>query len=198
MMNHHGSGEKGSGKMKTDSYKLATFDQISTSIPGKINVVVGSSVSVKVETDDNLIDDLDVVVKNGTLHLDTKNDIRPTKVIFTITVPSLKALELSGAGDVNITKIKTKSFDLDLSGAANVKLAGEVTNLKIDVSGASDIDAKALKAQIVNLDMSGAGSARLSVSQSLTADISGACSVRYFGDPKVTKSISGVGSIKKG
>jgi Putative auto-transporter adhesin, head GIN domain len=190
--------ESGSGVMKTTTHQVATFDRISTSIPGDIEVVVGGALSVKSETDDNLVDNLKIEVKDGELRLRSKGHTNPTKMAFTISVPSLNAFELSGAGDVNLSKLNAKSFKLDISGAAEIKMSGHVTDLFVDSSGASDVDAKALKAQTATVDISGAGSVWVNAIKSLNADISGAASVTYSGDPAITKSISGVGSVQKG
>ncbi|MEQ1822220.1 MAG: head GIN domain-containing protein [Fimbriimonadaceae bacterium] len=197
-LNLHTQNKKGSGKIKTTTFKVGSFSKISSSISGRMNIEVGPVASVKAETDDNLVENLKVRVDGDTLHLDTKGSISYEKMVFTITVPSLTAWESSGAGDIRINNINSSEFSLDSTGAGRLVLSGKATDLNIDLSGAVNVDAKGLTAQNASIDMSGAGNVTLSASKTLNADLSGACSVKYFGNPTVTKSISGVSSVSRG
>ena len=110
----------------------------------------------------------------------------------------MKSIDCSGANNVSARNIDTDDFDVELSGAGSIHIAGNVERLNAEISGAGNINAKSLRAKRVIISVSGAASADVYASDYLDASVSGVGSIDYYGDPESTNtSVSGVGSISR-
>lgn len=215
----------GKGKKSTEIPSVAAFNAVDVNVVSDVNITVteGSAYGVELSGYENILKHIKTEVKDGTLSItydldDTWNiDDEDTKI--RISVPSLTALSLSGApdvdvmgsikgdafkldisgaGDVTIDNINTNKLDADLSGVAALKVKGGMVKMaNYDISGAGKIEAFALQTEETTTSISGAGKSEVWASGKLTADISGAGSVKYKGSPQVEKSVSGVGSVSQ-
>lgn len=188
---------EGNGNIATKSYDVAEFSNIDASNAFIIEAVVGKAQSVKVETDNNLLDYINVFVRQNTLHLDTKNNTNlEGDIRVIISAEFLSGIDLSGACKINIENIDSKNFTIDVSGACKGVFSGTVKNLNLDLSGASKLNTVELKAQNVNTDMSGASSLKIHCTNSLNVDGSGASKITVYGNPKTVETdFSGASSI---
>jgi len=217
-----GPGEPGSGNVITQTRNVDDFQSIDLGYPAQVFITQGSTVSVKVEADDNLLPGLITRVRNGTLEIFYKPEdnirVNPSKAVkVMIVVKDLDDVHFDTAGDIEIDGVETDELQLSVSGAGNLKLANiDVNGLSIDLSGAGNVVAsgdaddfklgisgfgsfngKDLHTKTADVEMSGAGSATVWVDDELDAQISGAGSINYYGSPSVSKQVSGVGSISR-
>jgi hypothetical protein len=187
----------GNGVAHAETREVGEFDEIDSG--GIVDVVVriGDATRVEVRGDQNVVPLVVTAVEDGRLEIRTKKSLIPDlDLVVDITTPALRELDLSGAGSADVRGLDGGEFELGLSGAGRVALAGRVDRFEADVSGAADLDAAALEAGVVRIDLSGAGDADVTARETLDAEVSGAGSIRYGGDPKtVTKDVSGAGSI---
>lgn len=217
-----GPTEAGSGKVIVETRKVSNFDSIEISYPAQVFVSQGSSESVKIEADDNVLPGLKTEVRGDTLQIfyrvENGKHVRPTKTVqITIVVKDLKEVNFDGAGELTIDGLETddlnisasgagnlglneiavKNLSVTLSGAGNVSASGEADNLDLVISGVGKFDGKDLHSQIANTNLSGVGSATVWVDDELDAEISGAGSVNYYGSADVTKQVSGIGGVNR-
>ena len=218
-----GGAVAGSGVVKTETREVVQFQSISMDYPAEVTVRQGKSEAITIEAEDNLLPQLDAVVRNGTLHLEnTKRDWRervdPTEpVVVTITVVELNKVQfstagkmlinglqtdsltisVSGAGDVTLSELDAGELEFNLSGAGNVNADGITKNLRLNISGLGNFNGGDLECQDADVHISGAGSATVWAEETLDASISGAGSVDYYGSPQVSQRISGVGNVHK-
>ncbi len=192
-------GVRGNGRVKDQSRSIMEFDKIDVGGAFTLNVKVGSSPSLKITAEENLINYIRTNVKRNTLVIDTKKNISPRKEIYIeITTPSLRAVDVSGANNITVYGILGSDFEVDVSGAGTVNLSGEVDRFRVDLSGAGSINARELKAKDVRVSVSGAASAEVYAKDYLDASVSGVGSISYYGDPaKIKTDVSGVGSISR-
>jgi hypothetical protein len=212
-------GERGNGNVQKQERKVAEFNAIDVS--GAFDVILsqGTTQSVIVEADENLLPLIRTEVIGNTLKIDNDKPIHNPKCMKVyITVTDLKRVEVSGAVDLQTqNKLTLTELALDISGATDatfdiavqkleisssggseMNFTGMANRMDLDVSGAAEIHAFGLLTEIASLSISGAGEAEINVTKELNADISGAATVRYKGNPvKVDSDISGAGSIKK-
>lgn len=216
-----GPTERGSGTMKTETRQVSDFHAIEVSYPAEVFISQGSSESLKIEAEDNILPGLQTRVRNNTLEIFYKRDkdkvVRPTKAVkITIVVKDLDAVDFESAGKLNLDGIQSDSLNVSVSGAGDLKLndvtirdlamnlsgAGSMTamgtadNLSLNISGFGSYDGKDLRSKNANVNLSGAGSAAVRATDTLDAAISGAGSIDYYGSPDVTKQVSGVGGVK--
>ncbi len=213
------TGINGNGIVKTEIREIAPYKKIKAS--GAVNIYIsqGDSYSLKVESDENLLEFIETYIKGDELVVEqSENFGKTTKLNIYVTVKELSSIDVSGACDITSQNmLSTPDFDLEISGSSDVSLILATSNLNINVSGASDINlkGKASKARIESsgastikafefvvrdfvISTSGASDMEVNVVDNLNVDVSGASTVRYKGSPtKIDQNISGAGSIKK-
>jgi len=216
-----GGAVAGSGVIQSETRQVSDFNAIVVNYPAEFTVKQGSSESVEIEADDNLLPQLNVEVRSGTLYFENternwQQRVNPSKTVFvTITVVDLNNVRfstagkmlidglqtdsldvsVSGAGDIDLTDLTADSLDFNLSGAGNVYADGTANNLKLNISGFGNFQGGELQSQTADVNISGAGSATVWTEDQLGAHISGAGSIDYYGSPNVDERISGVGSV---
>ncbi len=188
----------GSGKVVTEHRQAELFEEVE--ISGAIDVVIdiADEPTVVVETDDNLQKYVSTQVRGKRLVIKETESLDPSRLIVHVTTPKLVAFDSSGSTHAKISGLDEKRFALDVSGAAEVELQGDVDVFVIDASGAAEIDAEKLIADRVEVDGSGAAEFRVHANETLIADISGAGELEYSGDPETVKTdLSGAASVEK-
>ena len=135
---------------------------------------------------------------------------------FTLTLPQLAGVELSGAARIRTSSWKTPQLTIrssgagefvlsgltvdelkvTSSGASDFTLAGVARDQDLQISGASDYDAHALRARTVAVDVSGAGHVQVHAETTLKLNASGVGALEYTGNPQVDQDVSGVFSVK--
>jgi len=215
-----GPSQPGSGKVISETRKASNFDSIEVSYPAQVFVSQGSSESVKIEAEDNVLPGLKTEVRDDTLKIyyQAQNDkhVNPTKTVkITIVVKELKDINfesageltldgieaddlnvsVSGAGNLELNDITAHNLSVDLSGAGSMTASGKSDDLRITISGFGSYEGKDMHSKTADVDLSGAGSATLWVDEELDAQISGAGSINYYGTASVSKSISGIGGV---
>jgi len=212
---------RGSGMVISQAREVADFHSIEINFPVELTVQQGTSTSIKVDAEDNLLPQLATRVSDDTLYIensqrDWSKRVNPTRPVrISMTVKDLqevdfssagtlrvekfqaKALQLSisGAGTVNLTDLTAQSLTIDLSGAGTISTSGSVDSLNVDISGVGSFRGSDLSSQTADISISGAGSATVWAKNSLNANISGTGSVNYYGSPSVQRNVSGLGSV---
>ena len=191
-------GERGSGRMATETRDVSGFDEIDLSGSGKVLIAVTGTESLTIEAEDNLLPLLTTEVRNGRLELGAKQSISPTReIVYTITVVSLEAVTVSGSGSVTATGIDANGFDVEISGSGSVVAEGGSESLNLSISGSGVFEGEDLESASGTISVSGSGSAVVNVNDDLDVRVSGSGNVEYLGDPSVSVSISGSGDVSK-
>ena len=209
----------GSGKAATEDRAIGPVTELAISGGGTVDLVPGNVQSVRVTADDNIVGLLETSFHNGKLSLHTRSfsQIQPvTPIKYTLTLPELEKLtitgaghlhasglksesltvKMSGAGNVTLDTISCKTLNLCMSGAGNSTLGGSVEKLVVKLSGAGEIDAQELKSKSVETDISGAGTAKVWALDALKVKVSGAGTILYKGKPQIEQKITGAGSVR--
>ncbi|MEQ1678795.1 MAG: head GIN domain-containing protein [Chitinophagaceae bacterium] len=212
---------RGNGVMKTENRTAGTFNSIHVSGAIDVYVTQDSVTSIKVESDENLLEYLLTDIEGGTLRIHQKEgtNLKPSKSIKVyVSSPSYKnfeasgacdffgqnkitstepiSIDLSGASDVKL-ELKAPKIDAELTGAGTITLRGETKNFIVDGSGSTDIKCFDMMAENTQVELSGAGDAEVFASVKLDVHVSGAADVKYKGNPSVSQKVSGAGSVKK-
>ncbi len=209
----------GKGPLVNKSYSLSTFNSIHTSVSAHVFLTQGTSYSVEIKGQQNILDILDVESKNNVLSIGFNNhcgSLNYDELQVYITMPDVKSIAISGSGSVEATNtLNVSNINFDISGSANISatlnvqnaiegnisgsgelyLAGTTPYEKFTISGSGGVFAFGLAAQQANINISGSGDAELSVSNQLDVTISGSGDVKYKGQPSVNSSISGSGKL---
>ncbi len=212
---------RGNGSITTRDYNLKNFKSINTGGVIRLYVRQDSSWSVKIETDDNLFEYLQVEKNGDELKVGHRRgvNLNPTNEIkLFVSLPVIRQLQIGGASAVKTDSkfIQNEEMSLELSGATSgemdvrapkvkisvsgastLDISGETKDINTEVSGASTLRAFDLKSENADADASGASTAQIFASMTLKAEASGASHVKYKGDPKLTSNASVASSVKK-
>jgi len=211
-------GIDGNGKVVKETRNVEAFDGIK--IGGAFEVILsqGTTESLIVEADENLMSIIETNVRGGKLIVETRENIRNSKKLnLYITVKTLESIDISGAVEIKTEgKLELGNLEIEGSGASEIEMIftadrvegnfsgaseidfeGTANFCRLDMSGASELDAESFIVKEFDLELSGAADAVIHVTEKLKAHASGAANVRYLGNPKVDSEVSGAGSVKK-
>ena len=191
----------GSGVAATQARSLPPFTGVDLTGDNNIIVHVGARQSVIIHADSNLLRRVTTQVRSGRLVIGTTrgNLNAKTPMFVKVSVPSLDALTLQGAGNITVTGINSRSLTAALPGSGNIHATGTTTRLDVTISGEGTALLRQLTARDVNAALSGDGSIMLTATHSLNASVSGSGTILYGGNPPhVTTNVSSNGTITPG
>ena len=195
---------KASKNYVTKQIKVSDFNQIAVS--GSLDVTYTQQLGkpkVEIYTSDNIVDLLDIYVKNGKLNLGFKKNVKVSynKLEIRVTSEDLNAVNVAGSGDFKFTNgLKTDQLKMNVAGsgditASNIQCSQVFT---ANVAGSGDIECKQLKA--ADMDISVAGSGDLKIENALVtsanASVAGSGTVKISGNAdKANYSVAGSGDL---
>lgn len=195
---------KASKNYVTKQIKVSDFNQIAVS--GSLDVSYtqqSGKPKVEIYTSDNIVDLLDIYVKNGKLNLGFKKNVKVSynKLEIRVTSEDLNTVNVAGSGDFKFTNgLKTDQLKMNVAGsgditASNIQCSQEFT---ANVAGSGDIECKQLKA--ADMDISVAGSGDLKIENALVtsanASVAGSGTVKISGNAdKANYSVAGSGDL---
>lgn len=216
--------------IRTESFDFSDFTGINASGGYDIELVKSDIFSVIVEADDELMPYVEVRCIRGILTIEMRklplklSISKKEEPKVTVTMPVVNSivlsgscdlrsndtfstsgmtrfsLNVSGASDVEDFGIVAPEIVVTASGASDVELQGETTDLDVKVSGASDFDGENLKAENVKVTASGASDVDIYVTKRLSASVSGASSCEYKANNQIQiedMNVSGASSFKR-
>lgn len=191
---------RGSGNLVTQTFVVGDFDAIAARNAASVQIVKGSG-PVTVKADDNVMEHVEVIVKNGTLYVGfTEGNTDRRNVTLEVTVPSdgnLKSICASGAVKLSSEPVLTadeieikasgaskmavlvnaKQCDIRVSGASKVEVGGAAEACEAKTSGASKLK---LVLKTVTCELESSGASKIDAegsSHNLIADASGASNI---------------------
>jgi hypothetical protein len=190
----------GSGQVKSEQRKVSSFNQVSFSGAGQLTITQGSSDSLTVVADENLLPYLTSSVSGNTQQLGQASNVTiqsAKSISYLVTVKQLQGLTLSGAGTAEVNNVTPSSLNVTVSGAGHVRITGSAASQNVTLSGVGSYDGSGFATKSATVDISGTGNAVVAVSDTLTATVSGIGSVEYIGNPKVTQHVTGLGGVRQ-
>lgn len=212
---------QGNGNIKKQNRELGHFTGVAFSLPGNVELRLGNTESITIETDDNLLPLIETVIENGTLRIRTvkKNlgiETRTLKIVVqakeidslalggsgSIDSDALKGgkvhVDLGGSGSINIKGIEADSVSVSLGGSGNLKTGPGATNkLSLSIGGSGEVQLGQIKASDVSVSIGGSGQSTVWATNALSVSIAGSGDVNYYGDPKTSKSVVGSGGLRR-
>lgn len=203
---------------------VPSFSKVALRISAKVHIEQGDKQSIEIVAKSSTLEEIITEVKDRTLQIKFPNSniFRNKdygKIEIFITVPEVDALTVSGSGDIEAEKIKTRILDLTVSGSGDINiddLSAERINavvsgsggINIDdggvadeftgsISGSGNIKAGGFEAKDVSVKISGSGNCSITSNSSVKARIAGSGNVYYGGNPSIDSSIAGSGKVRK-
>lgn len=189
----------GSGKLVSESRVVGTFNGIQVTNFAKVFITQDTVESLRIESDDNIIDRVLTSVNNNTLVVGLR-DGSYNKVTVNVyaSMKSIKLLESTGAADFSSTNsIRADSLLYKVTGSGSLTISGTTNYESIEIIGSGDVHNFSLVSSFCTIMISGAGNVEANVTQQLNAVIAGTGKITYDGNPAVVhQTISGVGVIQ--
>jgi hypothetical protein len=195
------AGGTGSGVAATQARALPAFRTVELAGDNNVIVRVGATQSVVVHADSNLLARVTTKVRSGSLIIGTTSGSFNAKapMFVTVSLPSIDAIRLQGAGNITVVGINSRSLIVALPGSGVVHATGATTHLAATIGGEGTALLSNLTARNASAAISGDGSIMLTATRSLRASISGSGTILYGGSPaQVNKSVTGSGTITGG
>src|SRR5205807_3656249 len=134
---------QGNGHINIDERKIDAFANIDASGALLINWENGAP-SLRIKTDENLFPYIESQISGNTLHLRTREQIRPTHgITVSVASPAREAAKIRGAVKLAASQLTGPKFALEGTGASRISLDGSIDQLLVDMTGASDLKAAA-------------------------------------------------------
>jgi hypothetical protein len=189
---------QGSGHLATNQRAVGEFHTLQVRGSAQVDVTVGTSASLELTWDDNLLPLVSTEVRDGVLFLEPEGGSFSSDhpLVAKLTTSKLGEFTLKGSGKARISGLQETSFRIDIDGSAQVVATGAAQAVTVSVSGSGDLDLRQVAAERASVDIKGSGKARVHASESLEGRISGSGEIRYSGSAKlVHASVAGSGQI---
>lgn len=209
----------GKGDVVTETRNVKDFRALDVSVPGNVEVRVGSEFRVEVSCEENIISFLETIVDNGTLKIRFDRNVFDVDGLrIRVTAPVWEAFRLRGSADIDVVDAitgnqleleVTGSGDLKVfnatyervrsrvTGSSDIKLSGRAKELNTSISGSGNFEALNFPVETAVVAVTGSGDAQVHVLNKLDATISGSGDIRFRGSPQVSSNVSGSGRVRK-
>jgi hypothetical protein len=191
----------GSGNVQTQQKDLTDFTAVEAGAGFNVQITQGSTYSVSVTTDDNILQYIEVNKAGSTLTIGLRPSLgyQTTTLKAEITMPDLQEAQFSGGVVANAAGFNmTHNFRADLSGGSRLTMAGQAADLTATCSGGANIDLSDFKVTNANVDFSGGSQGTINLDGRLDANLSGGARLFYIGNPTLgTINTSGGATISK-
>lgn len=208
------------GPATTQSYDLKGFTGIKVAGPDDVTVRRGDAFSITAKGPKAVIDELEIELEGDMLSIGRKNSgfsfgSSNDDVEIAITMPALRALRLTGSGEIDADTIDGDAVEAVVTGSGDLKVAalsGKTAKLRIsgsgdievaggtigsgdfDVTGSGNIDAGGLAATTLDISITGSGDVDAKASSSADVNILGSGDATIGGGAKCTTRTLGSGT----
>ncbi|GHU71523.1 hypothetical protein AGMMS49992_05680 [Clostridia bacterium] len=173
----------GSGTITSEERTVSEFDSIVFNGAGEVTVSFADRYSVNVTTDSSAQQHVKTTVTGGALNIGSALNIsmdlpaaRTTKLAIDITMPTLTAIDMEGAGSITLNE-------------------GSAESLTIKLAGVGSVDATRYQVKHATVNLGGVGTLKVWATDSLDGNLSGVGQLVYKGNPTLNVQHDGVGSI---
>jgi hypothetical protein len=209
----------GSGLAATEERDVGEVTEVQLKGIGQLVVKQGSLPGLTVTADDNVLPLIETETAGRKLTLALRDGYTvhtKTPITYTLTVPRLSKLSVSGSGSavvdhltgdtltvrvsgsgkVQLSGLEYQALTVHLSGSGIATVSGTTHTLSTRVTGSGEIDAASLHAKIGEVQVSGSGAVAVWATDRLKLRVSGSGTVRYKGTPQLEQKRSGSGRVQ--
>lgn len=211
---------KASKNYVTKDIKVDNFTKLSVAgSPDVTYTQKSGKPTVEVYTSDNIVDLLDIHVKDNTLYIGFKKNVSVSynKLEVRVSAEKLNGIAVAGSGDVELKNgLKTDNLKIAVAGSGDISGNSiSCTDLDISIAGSGDINSSDITCNDLQVSVAGSGDMKLnnvtanftraSVAGSGTAILSGSTQeaegsgdllASDFVAKKASASVAGSGDIK--
>lgn len=212
---------EGNGVIKRQQRELGHFTGVANTLNAKVDIRIGNTESVSIETDENLLPLVETVVEDGMLKIQpTKRntDLRTRTMKIVVQAKALDRISLGGSGTIDSEALRAPKLQVDLGGSGTINLkgvdadsmainlggsgdlntaGGAAKNVSISIGGTGNVKMGRVRSDSVSVTIAGSGEATVWAKNALSLTVAGSGDVNYYGDPQVTTTVLGSGSTRR-
>lgn len=191
----------GQGPLVKKTLDIDDFEAIGVGLRATVYLRQGSNYKVEIEAQQNIIDELNKDVKDGSWSIGFEENIRVRdykKATVWITMPTIESMAIGGSGDIigETPFNNLGNLSISIGGSGNISFSGDAQDLKMSIAGSGKIKAEDLKVDNAKVSIAGSGTTYIHVDNGdLNVSIAGSGKVFYKGKAGVKTSIAGSGSV---
>ncbi len=212
--------KSGSGEIVSRESNVGNFTEIDVSGGFEVEIKKGTTQKLRVEADDNIIDDIETRVEGNRLKIKLRDgfNLHDAHMKIFITAPSITSINSAASAQVETIDdlsaeetirfkassgssikagLNAPAVTADASSGAQIDLSGRTKNFTVEGSSGSSVAADNLLSENTTAQTSSGATLDVHASVSLTAKASSGGSVNYRGAASVVKKESSGGSIDK-
>jgi len=190
----------GSGNVVSQTRTVEECSGLMLQNTGNVYLTQDDNQLIRIEADDNIIDNVETRKENGSLLVGLENGSYSyiTLKIY-VSLKSINRLSIDGAGNINTeNNIECDYLNCIINGAGNINLKGTANYFDCSINGTGNISAKEFQSKKCKALVNGAGNITIYVSEELDATVNGVGNIYYYGNPPVVRTtITGLGQIIK-
>lgn len=138
-------GMRGEGPVVSEDVNVAIVEGIILEIPATVYVEKGDEQSIRIDAQQNILDNIIKTTDDGLLKLYFDKDVSRCEAIKVyMTVSSLKGLDIRGSGEIisNANFISEENLYLNVSGSGDIIANADVTEVDLSIYGSGNIQLK--------------------------------------------------------
>ena len=189
--------DEGNGRFAREVRQLEPFLRVKADGFIDVRIIQGQDQKVEVQGDENLLGCYETRVKGETLHINVEGWVKPEiRPLVIVRIPSLRAVESHGTGDVEVTDLNIIHLDAEASGTGDITLHGTATSLDAEISGTGDLHAANFACLEVLAHVSGTGDAAVHAAEMVEGSVSGTGNLKVYGNPIIREvKVTGLGNL---
>jgi hypothetical protein len=152
---------RGSGTAGAEDRNVSNISGVELRTPGTLDITIGSSESLRIEADDNLLQYILTDVSGGRLVIKTRpgkplQPVRPIK--YHLSVIQLNSLGISSSGDITVPELNSGAFSIAISSSGNLSMKKlDCSSLRVNISSSGDANIAELNAKTLSVNISSSG-----------------------------------------
>jgi hypothetical protein len=169
---------QGSGNVITESRDVSNSERVEVCCGIQLILTQGSPEQLALEGDDNILPEIETVVRGETLSVRFRSTlgplhVRPSRpIIVNLQMPSIRGIDISGGGSLETETLTSDRVALKFSGGSQGWIGGlEAERVELEASGGGEVVIGSLSAQTLNVHASGGGDVTIETGAATEQDV---------------------------
>jgi hypothetical protein len=152
---------RGSGRVTEEERPVSGITGVELATFGDLTIEVGEEEELRIEAEENLIPYFETEVRDGTLVIKKRQNVRINSnrpVNFYLTVDELESIGISGSGDVKAPDLEAERFSITITGSGDLRTEDlEAGPVRVRLTGSGDLGMGNVEADSLDVRINGSG-----------------------------------------
>lgn len=152
---------RGSGRVAEEERQVSGITGVELATSGDLTIEVGEGEEFRVEAEENLIPYFETEMRDGTLVIKQRQNVRIVSrrpVNFYLRVKELESIDITGSGNVSAPNLDAERFSATLSGSGDLRMEDlEAGQVRVRLNGSGGMRMNTMDAETLNVRITGSG-----------------------------------------